>query len=648
MQEYSPRDAVVYHQAEHLELRSEMEEQKKQIGQQLKEGIKKKKEDILWSGNRTIKEAYSQISDQYSDLAKRLETFGKSDLVESANTISRYYRIKANRVEVDTPLSFKILTPGWGALRILSDLPEGVLSEIEQDKEGSSSPSYKVSVPTLREIGYLIVSNLKEFWEEESPSLFPEAPSMEDKDDYLIGGKLAIYETLYVSRSVVRYLREGEGKVSPRMNKRIGESIEFIDQLFVALVLSLYFDFGDITIEEAKKNFQSNSQMRDFFLPRLIGITDIFEVREINGKKRIIENKSEDYSASALEAFEDLKKIEKSSKVGQTNIPKDLLETMISSKGDTCSLLQQDQGLNDEQKEIFLKAIQKHQKQGKLLRGTMEGLAGGTAYFHIFIIALAQTLNEQSKFYKTEERGSGVPLDLVRKYTGQDVKLLSEEEIPVFRGGDVVSKEIRAYPYVLLSYDAIAKKTKGTDKISGGRDSEFVREYIETLQNKEYLIWNKGGGIIGLPIIHREASLYNEKTGKEVGCILRLSPQFSKTIRGYSGLRSDTIKRLGGGKQKDITMRLLDTLIYARGIGAEYRRSKEALLSAIATGKRYERSKQKREEDFKEATQKMEDALIIIKYKEERGKGGEIQSVFVFNPDYSKGEEIPEIDEQKG
>lgn len=644
-----------------------MEEQKKQVEQPSEEELKQMDEEreqaILWSGDRTIKGAYSQISDQYSDLAKRLEASGKSDLVESANAISLYYRIKASRVETDGKLSDKIQTPGWMTMWDLSEMLKDIPSEKETDQKEDSSSFYGFSASIIRETGKFISDYLESSQEEESaslfpesPSIFPEAPSMEDKDDYFIREKVVALLSLQTADRVIRYLRKGIGKVSPKLNKRIEDVIAATEGLNGILIRYLGETRPDTDLKEAKIRFKDISDLRDKTLPLLIETTFLFEIKEINGKERIIEYKSEDYPTTALEALKDLEKIGKSSKGRQINISKDLLDTMISSKGDTLSLIQQDQRLNEEQREKTIKNVQRLQKQGKLLRGTMEGLSGGKAYFKIFTIALAQTLNEQIKFYKTEESGSGLPLDLARKYIGQDVELKTEKSLPVFKKG-YDGEEKRSIPYILISYEDLAKKMKGTNKVSGGKDSDYIRDYIDTLQNKEYLLSDGKGGLIGLPFIHREVSLYLEKNGKEVGCILRLSPQFSKTCRGYSALRSDTIKRLGGGQQKDITMNLLDILIYTRGISSggkdskevgEFRKSKEDLLSAIATNKRYERSKQERERDFQEAVQKAKNSLIISKYREEQNSGGETISVFTFSRDseYFKGEEIPEIEEQ--
>ena len=105
-------------------------------------------------------------------------------------------------------------------------------------------------------------------------------------------------------------------------------------------------------------------------------------------------------------------------------------------------------------------------------------------------------------------------------------------------------------------------------------------------------------------------------------------------------------------------MNLVETLLYVRGVGKEYRIKKEELLQKIATGKRYITHKKDREEHFREAIQKAINAKILLGgvekkgglkgYREERNPGGEIISVFTFNPDYLKGEEIPTPEEQTG
>jgi len=51
---------------------------------------------------------------------------------------------------------------------------------------------------------------------------------------------------------------------------------------------------------------------------------------------------------------------------------------------------------------------------------------------------------------------------------------------------------------------------------------------------------------------------------------------------------------------------------------------------------------------FEEAIRKSIDAMILKEYREEKNSGGEIISVFVYNPDYLKGEDISSQETQTG
>ena len=333
--------------------------------------------------------------------------------------------------------------------------------------------------------------------------------------------------------------------------------------------------------------------------------------------------------------LDELKKLSQV-KVAQAQVSKDLMETQIKSAGDTLALIP-----NERDREH----IKKLQKQGKLLHGTLEGLSGGSAYFKVFTIALAQTLNEQSKFYQNDREG--VPVDLVGKFIGG--------EVDVEKTSFTIKNEKRKTPFVLVSYEELAKKIKGS--VRGGKDIEDIKNYIDSLKDKYYLL-DMGDHYGGVPYITKVLTIFAKNTGKELGCVLNLSPQYSYTTRGYSAVRADTIQLLGGGQQRDITMNLVETLLYVRGVGKEYRIKKEELLQKIATGKRYITHKKDREEHFREAIQKAINAKILLGgvekkgglkgYREERNPGGEIISVFTFNPDYLKGEEIPTPEEQTG
>ena len=336
-------------------------------------------------------------------------------------------------------------------------------------------------------------------------------------------------------------------------------------------------------------------------------------------------------------AWRELQSISKKPHPENIRISKDLIDTQTHSVGDTLEYIQDPKVKAD---------ILKKQAEGKLLAGTLEGLSGGSAYLKSFTIALAHTLNEQSKYYKTEEDYSGVPRDLIPDIFGEDVEIQKEASLPVKikRGERIeIRQEKRKFPYILVSYEDLASKMRGKGKKRGGKDSEYIREYIESLSGKVYLL-DKGKDsrgkqiLVGVPFLVRELYIYRE--GREVGCLLRLNPQFSKTIRGYTSLRADTIQLIGGGRQKDITMSLLDLLLYVRGTDRGYiwRKNKDSLLSQIATSKRYLRQKGEREVDFREAVQKCKDSGLITDYQEEKSTTGETISVFRFNPYYSKRE----------
>ena len=92
-------------------------------------------------------------------------------------------------------------------------------------------------------------------------------------------------------------------------------------------------------------------------------------------------------------------------------------------------------------------------------------------------------------------------------------------------------------------------------------------------------------------------------------------------------------------------MNLLGLLLYVRGTdrGNTWKKNKRELLDKIGGGKTYSGRPGKREEHFKEAIQKVKDSYLILDYREEKNASGETISVFVYNPDYSKGGEAPEI-----
>ena len=404
----------------------------------------------------------------------------------------------------------------------------------------------------------------------------------------------------------------------------------------------LQFVLQDIPVDKLREMNKDIREIAENLSILLGGLENYYrvEVDPRTGERILVEFKGaiqtppDTPPTSSENALRELKKIAKSTHPDKIQIPKDLMETQIHSVGDTLQYIK-----DPRTKEH----IQKLQEKGKLLAGTLEGLSGGGAYLKSFTIALAQTLNEQSKYYKTEEDLSGVPKDLIPDIFGTGVEVQRKDPLLPVKirkdGGIDLQRESRKFPYILVSYEDITRKMKGEGKVIGGRDIDYSRDYISDLSGKQYLLANGNGAIIGVPFLVKELTIYREKDGKEVGCLLRLSPQFSKSVRKYTLLRADTIQRIGGGRQKDITMNLLDLLLYVRGTerGEEslWRKDKESLLAQIATSKRYTRQKAEMERDFQEAVQKIKDSLLILDYREDRSPSG-LVSVFKFNPNYSK------------
>ena len=374
------------------------------------------------------------------------------------------------------------------------------------------------------------------------------------------------------------------------------------------------------------------------------------------GERKLMEFKSQ--SPSVSPALEELRKLSSLPSLEKISISKDLVTSEFTPGGDILEI-----GTEEEKRKI-----RELQSRGKLLFGTMEGLSGGSAFFKSVSIALAKILNKQSQYYNPDGKGdrrgdhrlSGVPRDRIREVFGESAKLEKSLNSPTTG----INGEGRDFPFILLSYEELAKEVSKTGKISGGKDIEFIRlyinggyrefttdpktgnkvpvksSYVPGITSKKYPVSNGRGGFLYIPFVVNEGEIVDtSRSNPEVGCLLRLSPQFSKTLRGYTALRGDTIQLIGGGRQKDITMNLLDLLLYVRGTerGEEslWRKDKESLLAQIATSKRYTRQKAEMERDFQEAVQKIKDSLLILDYREERSPSG-LVSVFKFNPNYSK------------
>ena len=366
--------------------------------------------------------------------------------------------------------------------------------------------------------------------------------------------------------------------------------------------------------------------------------------KEIEGQRVKVEHSTQNppMSQSPDSVLEELKKISQM-RGTQTQVPKDLIESQIKRP---------EENILDTIPEKERDKLMKLQSKGKLLFGSMDGLSDGTAYFKAFSLVLSQILNEQSKYYNTEGDWSGVPTETISTLMGGEIQIQKRDPVKI-------GKDSRPHPYVWVSYEELAKRMSKTGSISGGKDIEQVRQYIEEIGDKRYPVRVGAGQFIILPYLVNEGDLIDiNKSNPFVGCILRLSPQFSKTTRGYVGLPSDIIQRLGGGKQKGITMDLLETLAFNKGVGKEWKKKKTDLLTKYAETPNYKGRPGKLQKDFMESVVKIINTGLLLTgtdkkgnlngYRESKNNGGEIISHFFFNPDFLQGEDIGIPEDQSG
>lgn len=438
-------------------------------------------------------------------------------------------------------------------------------------------------------------------------------------------------------------------------------------------------DDPEISLKDARS---LNRDLRDFIRELADRIAVIQEGERVPPEELLGEDgkpirRLEKFTAQTPEdrdPLEDLEHIRESAKSGLVKVSSDLWKSGTGLFRDSLGLSL----ISEETKE----RIKKKEAEGKLIAGTLVGLKGGGRYLKVFNIALAQTLYEQSKYYNTQDTLSGVPRELISQFAGEGAIVEKIKDPSThFKGGE------RPYPIVLLVWDDIAKKMSADGKISGGRDIKVVRDfvqgytqkvtdpktgkektaYIPGLLGREYLVEGERS-LVGVPYMSKIFSLYpKDSPDKEVGIAVQLAPLFAQSLKfGYTGIRSDTIQKLGGGKLKEITINLFYYLAYNRGVPTqkgrkkgEFPRIKRDLLGELSEGiESYKKNPGRREADFQEAIQKCIDAKILLPgktrsglrgYREERNPTGEIISVFVYNPDYLKGEEVTlftEIEDQ--
>ena len=623
-----------------------------------------RKYSALWEydadmvGDLTIRDLFQTVESDYLGLSEKLgeyksilpeEVYAElrvEDVRRASKQISAYYRSKAQGISVDGLLKERVTTPGFKTAQTLLTVPEELLVDLVD--EGAL---YGAGYPLAGEYGIIVeetakvIQALEESGTVEDATLFPEAPSLETREDYILLDGVSAVCALRLTQRIDREIRGVRDKLSAKLRnkyKGFDKTTEAVLSSQRRTLDQLQTKVSEIDLAGAKKRYE-------LIINLLSALWDLIKEKErdykivtVNGQRVVIEYKSYPEDSSVLT---ELARIAQEPNPGTIPVPKDLMEEQVSSRGDSLILATS---------ETNRARIRDLQKKGKLLQGTLEGLSGGSAYFKVFTIALGMTLNQQSRYYKTDGDGSGVPIERISELMGQEVDTQKLPTVIKLRDED------RRYPYVIISYEDMARKMSSTGKISGGKDAEFINNYINGYQrevvdkrtgktrtvwtpgikDREYIIPH-GENFVGVRFLVKYGSFYS-KDGKEIGCLCGLSPQFSKTARGYSALRSDTIQLLGGGKQKEITMDLIDRLVWVRGIENDYRVNKRKLLEKYRDTPKYKGRPGVLESDFKEAIQKAVDVKIILPgrkgYREERSAGGEVVCVFGLNPDYLKEE----------
>lgn len=269
--------------------------------------------------------------------------------------------------------------------------------------------------------------------------------------------------------------------------------------------------------------------------------------------------------------------------------------------------------------------------EGRLLSSITDGINAGAKATKV-LIALAQTLYEQSEYSGTTDRLLGLSEE-VCKSTGLTI---SEGELGTRKNPE--ERVISPSPFIIVKLSDFAKLVNGTNKV-GGKDIAEVKAILYQLDRQEVCINRGDGRYFFQSILHIWARDVDTNTGAEV-MIINLKPIFTRAIAtDFVTLRKDTLKVLSG-RQKDITMRLMCYLVEMNSYKSlplypKVKISKEELFSRVAIQKQYERRKGDRERDFQEALRKMKELKLITAYTEETGAGGNTICVFMLNKNYT-------------
>ena len=640
-------------------------------------------------------EVFKEIGDSLISLKMRTESILKEDglsqdlrdkyrkVSEDLSIVSAYFQYRAKTAKGDIPLyKFEggVLIEFVDSLR---RLPDQIISEMTRDR-GLADPDSEdwlvaeMGTGKLAELANTISKYILQ--RVENNSLFPEEiptekkrVEIETKEDYLLQVRSNIVAIYVTFNAIDKEIKEFElDKSSQKNDKEYKEISRFIEETVLPNLREALNTITDkLSLDQIRQKYEWTRITVDQILD-ILADKEKDKVPTPGGRKVLLGLKAQRPESTALR---ELKKLLKAPKPRAIVIQRDIVKSQIESVGDILEI-----GSNEDKK-----LIEKLQSEGKLLFGTMEGLSEGNAYFKSFSIALAKILNEQVKYYQTEKDWRGVPEELITQIWGESAEIEKESGdcVPVAKPKEridhlTIQGEDRPFPYVLISYRRLAEYMSKTGKVSGGEDIEGIKRYINGgytefkedpktgkkkpvkssyvpgLVSRKYPVSTGGNIIYFLPLIVNEGEIVDyTKKDPEVGCILRLSPQYSKGVKlNYVSFRSDTIQLIGGGKQRDITMDLLTFLVNTRGIkdstngNSLLKINKNEILARYKDKPTYSGRPGKLEKHYKEAVRKAIDAKVLLPgedksgrlygYREEKNTRGEVFSIFVFNPDYLK------------
>ena len=424
-------------------------------------------------------------------------------------------------------------------------------------------------------------------------------------------------------KAILRYIKEAEDILSRTPNFINWKKEHTLDDITPGIFERSFFNpafktwteaLALYTLQGMKENIDDISKDPAYYYQLRSYLKKVRKMEVINTPETRGETRS---------FISEVASINKATKKNTAIVSKDLLE-LFTKPGESVFL--------GELSEAERKKIQGKQEKGKLLNSTTTGLPGGDAYFKKFCVALALTLSEQSQYYGTDEKLIGVP-----------DKIISEIEPKINRNVDygLVDKGGKKIPYyppiILLNYIDFLVKLRGVNDASGigGKDVQELKDYLDKMQLKEYLVRNNNG-FTGIGLFYRTRQ-YTPQT-EEIGSILILTPHFSKCINKFAKLRPDILKLLRG-KSDDLTLSLFFVLVDAYNPLRKFFRPKRELLKKIAVAESYKAHPGRLANDFKKAVETMEKIKIILPGDEGYTEEGatETISIFTFNPGFVRG-----------